>query len=293
MLKYYSFIAFSILYFILLLFILFKFKLYELNSGTPFILGLIIFSALYLLLYKYIDNKLKKDNFVMLYKNNIISEFIKIVLPNFIYTPSIDNFTSSNLISEYKSANFDYKTFNQYYIDDYISGSLNNSVKINIFDLNTIYKYKRDNQRYEETIFSGQFANIKLDYLSNFDIKIINKQKDRLIRKENIKSKINLDDSTFNEYFAVTSNSSLNAYELLTSDVMEFLYDQYFKNHLEFDLSINQGNIYIRIHSSPIFEPSIFKNTINKKDFERFYNMLNFIIGFLPVFNNMFKDSNL
>jgi len=235
----------------------------------------------------------KKTNYEDLYKKEVITEFVHEILPNFKYKPHLSAEYSSAIIKNYKTAKFDNKITNIEIVDDYMCGMID-LIKIYLCDMSMSYTYIDENkERRVENTFSGLFANIKLEVNKEVYIKILN----RSTYQGDNSNVVKLDNDDFNKNFVVVSTSAINAYEILTSDVIEFL-NNYLKDYIEkedtrFDISILDNNIYFRFHTAPIFEASFNECIMKKENFYRYYTLLNFILKFSRDINEIYKNLNV
>lgn len=234
--------------------------------------------------------KIKEDsNYSELYKKEVITNFINKIFPNFEYLPyeSLENM--DNMVKLYESAHFDTGKFNRSSSNDYIYGK-HKDTGISICDLDTFYEYQNEkNETVQEARFSGIFANVKASCYKDIDIKILNRDKSI---KEN-RNIVEIDNDEFNNNFVIISNSKIEAFQLITADVIQLLNDILKNNDIKFDISISNQNIYFRFYTIPIFEPSMNEPVMKKESFYRYYILLKFILKFSEVINKTYKDLNI
>ena len=74
-----------------------------------------------------------------------------------------------------------------------------------------------------------------------------------------------MDSQEFEKMFDVYTTNKLITMQILTSDIMEMLIE--FRNILgrAFEIVIQQGHIYVRFDTGDIFEPKVFKSSVDKK----------------------------
>ena len=208
-------------------------------------------------------------DYTQLYKEKVIRNFMNNILPDIEYIPNPKIDECDNIINIYRSANFSSKKFNRSSIDDVMVGQLDN-LYINICDLITNYEYYIKDEHHKEC-----------------NIRIL----DKFQNSSEYEKTILLDNDEFNKNFIVLANSDIEAFELLTSDVIEFLNNQYSNNDTKFDISIKNNTIYFRFYTVPIFEPSLDKPGMRKDFFKRYYDLLNFIFNFSKKIDKLYKDS--
>lgn len=232
----------------------------------------------------------KNNNYHELYKKEVITEFIKNIIPDFNYLPDFSLESKNKIIDEYTNAKFDNREFNRSYTDDYINGKVNND-DIYMCDLCTYYEYVNDKKETcTEKRFSGLFANLKINsYNKKVEIKILNKENSQIETRNIVK----LDFDEFNDNFIIVSDSDISAFQVITADVMEILNKQLKENNIKFDISIINNNIYFRFYTLPIFEAPINEHVMEKEKFYRYYTLLMFVMNFSENINNIYKNLNI
>lgn len=232
----------------------------------------------------------KNNNYSELYKNEVITEFIKNIIPDFNYLPDFSLESKNKIIEEYTNAKFDNMEFNRSYTDDYINGKIHND-DIYMCDLFTYYEYiNNKKETCTEKRFSGLFANVKINSSNKkVKIKILNKENSQI----EIRNVVKLDFDEFNNNFIIVSDSSISAFQILTAEVMENLNKQLKENNIKFDISIINNNIYFRFYTLPIFEAPINGPAMKKENFYRYYKLLKFVMSFSDNINNIYKNLNI
>lgn len=232
----------------------------------------------------------KNNNYSELYKSEVITEFIKNIIPDFNYLPDFSLESKNKIIEEYTNAKFDNMEFNRSYTDDYIDGKIHND-DIYICDLVTYYEYVNNKKETcTEKRFSGLFANVKINSSNKkVDIKILNKENSQIETRNLVK----LDFNEFNDNFIIVSDSNISAFQILTAEVMEILNKQLKENNIKFDISIINNNIYFRFYTLPIFEAPINGPAMKKENFYRYYKLLKFVMNFSDNINNIYKNLNI
>lgn len=231
----------------------------------------------------------KGENYVELYKNNVITEFMQRVFPNLEYLPEVTILQADKIAEAYNSVKFEEREINRSLSDDYISGSFND-YKLNLCDFSSWYEYIDKNKKTHYTnVFEGIFAKIKLNYEKDFQMKIFHRSE----KTNAYTGKVKLDNDEFNDNFVVISNSEIEAYRLLTADIINILNEQRRLNDIEFDINMIDGNIYFRFFTAPIFEPSLNEPVMKEASFYRYYTLLNFIVEFSDIVNKIYKDFNV
>lgn len=88
------------------------------------------------------------------------------------------------------------------------------------------------------------------------------------------KNKVKMDMSEFEKIFDVESDDPILTMRILTSDVMAEMIDLYQKYKYRFEINILQDTVYMRLSTGPMFEPSIFKSSMEYKQIEKYYLVL-------------------
>ncbi len=202
------------------------------------------------------------ESYLKYYKNNVISNLVKLININLVYEEIAD----SHIIDVYKKAFGN--THCQWY-DDYIHGVICGNRDIEMINfLNS----KSNELNKDNILFWGIFATLNLGKNINSSIKIL---PDKAIMST--KRKLNLDSSKFEECFDVHTDDRILATRILTADVMEKLVDIYKKYKIGFDINIIDNRLYLRLFSEETFEPTLY----SKYEKERLYydyNCINLIL---------------
>lgn len=213
---------------------------------------------------KYIKEYVKE------YKKEIISNFVKSISDKFNYR--VDKIAYLQELNDYGLANFDNKKFNNYEADDYIEGNIDENSFFKMCEMHIQYI---DNSRNTiENLFKGIFANIQSDRDIGTYIKIT---RDKLKIKSR-EDKVEMDSPEFEKYFDVYAEDKIMAMRILTADIMECLINFYNKYKLEFDIVFSGSNIYVRFFTGVMFEPKIYKNSMDKEILLEYYSILKFIL---------------
>ena len=245
------------------------------------ILALIIFA-----IHMYINHK-SKDKYKLLYKNNIVSKFVKLVNDNLTYSP--DKEKNGNLSDKYIEANFDDKAFNTFYNDDNIEGNIEDNIYINANDIHVQNITGSGKYQVEEELFKGIFTYTKPNKNINSFIKI-SKNKRHILNND---AKIAMDDTTFEKYFDVYSQDKLLTMRILTSDIMTSLMDFYRKYELEFEIIFRNDTIYLRFFTGEMFEPKLFGNSMDKELLLVYYEILKFVVDVTKKINITLQEIEL
>ena len=101
-----------------------------------------------------------------------------------------------------------------------------------------------------------------------------------------------MDSGEFEKYFDVSSNDKILAMRILTSDVMDTILK--FKNTSDnFQITINNNHVCIRIPCNNLFETSVTKSADNKELLKEDYKYLNFIYGLSQSILNALENKDI
>jgi len=229
-------------------------------------------------IFIYINHK-SKNQYKLLYKNNIVSRFVKLVNESLTYTPNSEK--NGPLVDEYKAANFDDKSFNNLYNDDNSEGYIEDNIYIKANDIRVEKIYGGGRYESVDELFKGIFASTKTNKNINSFIKI-SKNKHHIFDND---YKVQMDDSTFEKYFDVYSEEKLLTMRILTSDIMTSLMDFYRKYELEFEIIFRNDTIYLRFFTGEMFEPKLFGNSMDKELLLVYYEILKLVVDITKKIN--------
>lgn len=238
------------------------------NNILVFIVEMVILSFAYEKAYKY------REIYVNIYKEKVIKKLIEAIDKNLIY----QNTDNNNLEKYFKEADF-YKTSDSaFFSNDYINGNVN-GINIQISDA----KLGKDQLKIS---YKGLFSFCKINKKIPFEIRITNNKIESMVKG----SKVNLDSLEFEKYFDVFCEYNIFAVRLLTHDVMEEMIAFYEKIGLDFEIVIREDNIYIKFDVQDVFEPEVFRNTMNKNTLWIFYSIIKFAVTFTQKMNKILDE---
>lgn len=233
------------------------------------------------------NNKSEKQYKVM-YKEEVLSEFIKLVNDNLKFNNK--NINSEMIEHTYKIANFDNKSFNIFKTDDYIEGQLEDNIYAKMSDLHIQRRevYYDDGKRKERIIeiFQGMFVETECNKDIETYIKI-SKNKLKIFGQQD---RVEMDSQEFEKYFDIYSENKILAMQLLTSDVMTTLIDFYTRYNMEYEIVIRNNTIYMRFFTGAMFEPKLFGDSMDKKLLFSYYVILKFIVDVTKEVNKALKE---
>ena len=126
----------------------------------------------------------------------------------------------------------------------------------------------KDGHRSYTTIFYGIASKMKIN--KNIGTEIYIKKNWSSFGK----SKVKLDSKEFEKKFDVESDDQILAVRVLTSDVMAEMVDMHEKYGYSFEIHIIRDTIYMRVFTGEVFEPNIFKDSMEYKTLEKYYKVI-------------------
>lgn len=258
--------------------------------GILFQKFLLILGGILVVILIAINNKNKK-NYVSAYKKDIINNFIKLIDDKLEY--KTENIDVLALMRDYKTANFSKESFDIFKVDDHISGLLNNEVYTEISDLHI----QREEEYYDEEkrkvvhvdVFQGIYTKTDCNKDIGTYIKIF-KNQFKLFGK---KDRVEMDSQEFEKYFDIYSENKILTMQLLTSDVMETLVDFYNKYKIEYEIVIKNNKIHMRFFTGAMFEPKIYRSSMDKELLLKYYCILKFIVDVTKEVNKALKETGI
>ena len=201
---------------------------------------------------------------------DVISEFLRDINENLIYKSS--PFLKEEML--YREAKFDNLKIESFWGKDTIQQK---GYPNNLFDMSNV-KVKTTNNE-----FNGIFTAIYLDKKLSSYTKINTENLERNttytlgVTSQDLKY-IETDNASFNKILHVYSNNKINAMEILSSDILDYLVEFYNKYNVNFQIVFNENKVYIRFFINQLFEPSIIGNIFNKNNFALCYIIMDFLL---------------
>lgn len=163
----------------------------------------------------------------------------------------------------------------------------NKEIKLDISEVDACYLYRNNKgEMCSKWNFKGLFASIKLPKQFNTTIHIRKDSNDMISALTNEfekklsydNFKLEMDSQEFEKKFNIYATNQIVAMQLLTSEVMLMLIEFYNNIEREFEVTIKDNYIYLRIWIDAIFEvPPLKKSTFDQKILYKNYSILNFI----------------
>lgn len=233
----------------------------------------------------------KKSKYTNTYKTEVIGKMIKSINPNLTYQPEVYGTMVSSINQVYQQAKFDNCAFNRFYADDYLEGFLSQNVYIKMSDLDVEYETgSTDNSGSSRTIvFQGLFAmtNCNIDIGTNIKIKR------HEIRVFDSKDRFKLDDEVFEKHFDVYTQDGVKTMQILTPDIMEQLVNFVDVSGIKFEVVFDGNKILFRFFTGKMFEPSVFKDSMDPQILEFYSNILKFTLDVTNKINKILTQGNI
>ena len=228
-----------------------------------------------------------KSKYTKIFKEKVITTFVKSYDENlqFDATRGINSAT-------YVDAEFE-RHFDRYSCEDLISGTTDDDFSIMLSEVHTENEHTdEDGHTHYTTLFHGLFGCVTTQ--KNVEAPVtIHSDKGFFGKLFKNKTKIEMDSAEFEKQFDVCSENKIVAMQILTSDVMNFMLDFKEKYKTKFEITLKNNKIYIRFYTGDTFEPSHFKNSLDKDLLLKYYNIINFTIDFCKLINKTVKDTEI
>lgn len=142
--------------------------------------------------------------------------------------------------------------------------------------------------RKQAIVFQGIFVNISTNKNICAHIKVTTN-----MRNGTKNSRIDINDSKFQEYFNVNSDNEMIAKKILTIDMRTELVQFYNKYSLDYEIIFKDDKIYFRFFTGNILEPNIVGNPMDKDYLFAYYETLKSIVDISYKINESFKEIDI
>lgn len=238
-------------------------------------LGIIITTAI---------NSKDTKRFIEIYKKIVILDSLEKVFKNITYLPNEE-------MDYYKIANTNMMYMGDYYhSNDYIKGEYKN-INFELADVEIEDEYTdSDGDTHRITIFQGQWFIFDFNKSFKSDIQVCEKTFRNAKRKnkkyESKFKKVELESLEFNKKFNVYAKEEIEAYYILTPNMMERILNvnEKIKGDLLFCFIDNKLHIGL-YNNRDLFEPNIHKKIILERDTLKTMEELNIITNFIDLMN--------
>ena len=233
------------------------------------------------------SKKMPGTSYKRQYKQVLIRTFVNT------FNPDLD-FDSSRAI-DMESYNLGmFEGYDRFSSNDLVFGKLAGKTYIEIGDVLTEQEHETEDENGNvhtsySTLFKGLYGRFTLPISIQNVIKITTDSKFPFKKdKENVQ----MDSGEFEKYFDVSSNDKILAMRILTSDVMDTILK--FKNTSDnFQITINNNHVCIRIPCNNLFETSVTKSADNKELLKEDYKYLNFIYSLSQSILNALENKDI
>lgn len=260
------------------------------RPSFAFILMPILMVAIVVVIIKNITGKTKakKRTYSDVFKEKIITPVISNVFEDGKYEPLRGWTRSEYLEGEYRDF------FDRYSSEDMVTATIigndNKKTTIQFAEVHTERESKdEDGNTSYTTVFCGLAGKMELDKDIGKKLYIRN---DALFNSLN-KNRVKLDMSEFEKKFDVECEDKVLAVRLLTADVMTEMLDLYNKFKYRFEFHILHNKIYMRIFTGKVFEPNLFKNSMEYKTVEKYYLTLQAMMNISKHINDKLNELDI
>lgn len=217
------------------------------------------------------------------YKKEIVGKVLSVIDPNWEYDPKAqvaeEVYIESGLFN---------KSYEEYMGDDLVRGKVGNiafeSSELKTGNLKRYTDSDGSNKTEWESVFKGYFFHAQFNkhlkgetYLVNGDLEAVADT----LRPTSSKSKkrsrgqmVTLENKEFRSIFKVMSTDQIEARYILTPTIMEALINVYEQLKQPLHIGFHGDKVYLAmLFSKDLFEPSIWKSGVNKKEIEIIYQL--------------------
>ncbi|MDD2628396.1 MAG: DUF3137 domain-containing protein [Clostridia bacterium] len=241
---------------------------------------LIVTALIIISLIKNIKTKMRLGyearNYVLEFKNKVIGPIIKNAIPNSNYyiNRGISRLTydSSGLAENYDI----YKSEDLIEVKLELQNKQDKTVNIKLSEVLAIEIIKNDDGKEEYvTRFNGMVGEVELT--KDIGAGIVITKNGRISKRSY--NKVEMDIEEFEKLFDVKSDDKILTMRVLTADVMMKLVDLSLESKIRFEINIKKDKLYVRFHTGPMYEPSIFRKTLEFTSIKRFYTCTKMLLS--------------
>lgn len=222
----------------------------------------------------------KHTEFIPIFKEKVIKKMINNFLDDVKYFPNMG--MPQDIYKEVK-----YEYYDRYNSDDYAEGNLNGKYYTELAEIKTEEKKEvRDEDGHTTTVYKTVFCGL---FEKVFIEKSI-KSNLRITMRSGYANKLEMDSSEFEKIFNVYASNKIIGMQILTADIMNDILEFLNYTENEFDIYINEDEIYFRFHGGKLFEPRFrWKKILDEKSLRSYYNILLFTYN---ITNKIIKAVN-
>ena len=243
---------------------------------------LFYFSAVIVMISIIVITAISKTKYTPTFKEKVIGPFIKNIDKNLQYKP---NEGISSVI--YRMGEFE--GYDNYYTEDLIIGKLDEKYNFQMAEVRTEEESTdSDGDTHTYTVFHGLFGNVECAKNIETTFKV-RSDKGVLGKMFKGKTKVEMDSQEFEKYFDVYGDNKIIVMQILTSEVMSTMIDFIQQSKIKYELTINKDQMYIRFHTGGVFEPSLFKNSLDYSMLKKYYDILDFVFKVTREINSVIE----
>ena len=243
---------------------------------------LFYFSAVIVMIFIIIVVAISKTKYTPTFKEKVIGPFIKNIDKNLQYKP---NEGISSVI--YRMGEFE--GYDNYYTEDLIIGKLDEKYSFQMAEVRTEEESTdSDGDTHTYTVFHGLFGNVECAKNIETTFKV-RSDKGVLGKMFKGKTKVEMDSQEFEKYFDVYGDNKIIVMQILTSEVMSTMIDFIQQSKIKYELTINKDQMYIRFHTGGVFEPSLFKNSLDYSMLKKYYDIIDFVFKVTREINSVIE----
>lgn len=220
------------------------------------------------------------------FKETVIATFIKNLDENLNYYPKKKMDSALYTDGEFES-------YDNYYSEDTIEGLLYGKYRVEMSEIRTEEEnINVDGHTHTHTVFHGIFGYIECPKNIKTTIKI-HSNKGILENLFSEKTKLEMDSSEFEKYFDINTEDRIIAMQILTSDVMAMMIDFAKETKIKYELTIKVNHIYIRFHTGEVFEPRMFKKSLDYDTLKKYYDIIDFVFKVSREMNKVIENTDI
>lgn len=247
---------------------------------------LFYFSAVIVMISIIVITAISKTKYTPTFKEKVIGPFIKNIDKNLQYKP---NEGISSVI--YRMGEFE--GYDNYYTEDLITGKLDEKYNFQMAEVRTEEESTdSDGDTHTYTVFHGLFGNVECAKNIETTFKV-RSDKGVLGKMFKGKTKVEMDSQEFEKYFDVYGDNKIIVMQILTSEVMSTMIDFIQQSKIKYELTINKDQMYIRFHTGGVFEPSLFKNSLDYSMLKKYYDILDFVFKVTREINSVIEKTDI
>ena len=247
---------------------------------------LFYFSAVIVMISIIVITAISKTKYTPTFKEKVIGPFIKNIDKNLQYKPNEGISSSIYRMGEFEG-------YDNYYTEDLIIGKLDEKYNFQMAEVKTEEESTdSDGDTHTSIVFYGLFGNIEC--AKNIGTKFkVRSDKGIFGKMFKGKTKVEMDSQEFEKYFDVYGDNKIIVMQILTSEVMSTMIDFIQQSKIKYELTINKDQIYIRFHTGGVFEPSLFKNSLDYNMLKKYYDILDFVFKVTREINSVIEKTDI